>query len=294
MRLRRFALNDGTFQMQSTRGAYPYGPGKRPNWDLEAPFFEPLTLLPALAMQYRDPLLHERDQAPAAPPLSWPSRSATAAIMSGDRFALGVGASWAPEEYEFCGVDWARRGRGHDRVDRGAAAGAERRVVSYHGGDLHFGPLVARPAPRAPVKIIFGGHQDPSLRRAARLADGWIGSGPVASFEELGHRSSPAAGAVRPSRPRLGPASRSTPRPGRCPRVDAYRRLEATSGITDAVMLPTNAGGEPLIDEPTRQRLRGEPVVAALDPARAYSTEPPAAKVDAVRRFADGVLAAWR
>jgi alkanesulfonate monooxygenase SsuD/methylene tetrahydromethanopterin reductase-like flavin-dependent oxidoreductase (luciferase family) len=46
-----FALNDGTFQMRDTAGIYPYAADNRPNWDLEAPFYEPMTILPALALQ---------------------------------------------------------------------------------------------------------------------------------------------------------------------------------------------------------------------------------------------------
>ena len=45
-----FSLNDGTFQMQDTRGIYPYSSAQTPNWDRGAPFYEPLTILPAIAM----------------------------------------------------------------------------------------------------------------------------------------------------------------------------------------------------------------------------------------------------
>ena len=229
---------------------------------------------------------------PLRHPLVLAKQVATAAIMSDDRFVLGVGASWAPEEYEYCGIDWATRGT---RMTESVEAlrlllGGD--WVAYDGRTINFGPVVCRPAPRVVPKILFGGHHDASLRRAAQLGDGWI-AGPVASFDELGEL-------VRRLRQLVTEAGRDpdrfevhAPPPAGALGVDAYRRLEAM-GITDAVTLPIDAGGELLIDEPTRQRLRGEPVVAALDPAALYSTEPPAAKVEAVRRFADGVLAAWR
>ena len=70
-----FALNDGTFQMSETEGVYPYGPGNCRNWDLEAPFFEPMTVLPALGMQTgRIRFVHECSQAPA-PPASDPRQA---------------------------------------------------------------------------------------------------------------------------------------------------------------------------------------------------------------------------
>ena len=72
----------------------------------------------------------------------------------------------------------------------------------------------------------------------------------------------------------------------------AARRLEEL-GVTDAGTLPILPDGERM-DVPTRQRLRGAPVEAARDPAAIYSKEPPALKIEAVRRFSDSVIAHWR
>ena len=80
-------------------------------------------------------------------PLILAKQVATAAIMSGDRFALGVGASWAPEEYEFCGVDWSRRGRIMTESIEVLRPGAERRDGRLPRGDLR---LRARSSPGPP------------------------------------------------------------------------------------------------------------------------------------------------
>jgi len=287
-----FALNDGTFQMQSTRGVYPYGPGKRRNWDIESPFFEPLTLLPALAMQTeRIRFYTSVIKLPLHHPLILAKQVATAAIMSGDRFALGVGASWAPEEYAFCGVDWSRRGRIMTESIEVLRLVLSGEMVAYHGEIYDFEPLIARPAPRSPVKIIVGGHQEPSLRRAARLADGWIGSGPR-SIEEL-------PSIIRRLRELCDEHGRDWDSfeihayPQDVRTLDDYRRL-ADIGVTDAVVLPWQTGAEPLLDESTRQRLSGARVEVAQHPDRAYSTAPNPTKADAVRRFADAVLGPLR
>ena len=275
------ALNDGTFQIRASRGTYPYSADHRPNWDLEAPFYEPLTLLPALAMAVpRLRFVTSVIKLPLHHPLVLAKQVATAAIMSDDRFVLGVGASWAPEEYEYCGVDWATRGTRMTESVEALRLLLLGDWVAYDGADDQ---LRSRRLPAGtPVvpKILFGGHHDASLRRAARLGDGWI-AGPVASFDELGEL-------VRRLLRLVTEAGRDPDRfevhaspPAGALGLAAYRRLEAM-GVTDAVTLPIDAGGELLIDEPTRQRLRGEPVVAALDPAAPYSTEPPSAKVEAV------------
>ena len=60
------------------------------------------------------------------------------------------------------------------------------------------------------------------------------------------------------------------------------------------MVLPWQTGAEPLLDEPTRQRLSGARVEVAQHPDRAYSTAPNQTKADAVRRFADTVLAPLR
>ena len=107
-----FAINDGTFQMRDTARVYPYSPDNRRNWDLRRPFYEPMTILPAVAVRTsRIRLLTKVIKLPLHHPLILAKQVATLAVLSGDRFVLGVGSSWAPEEYRFDGADWPRRGR---------------------------------------------------------------------------------------------------------------------------------------------------------------------------------------
>jgi probable F420-dependent oxidoreductase len=283
-----FALNDGTFQMRDTRGVYPYAADKQRNWDLEAPLFEPMTLLPALAMQTeRIRFYTSVIKLPLHHPLILAKQIATAAIMSSDRFVLGVGASWAPEEYEFCGVDWTKRAKIMTESLEVLRLVLTGEMVEYHGEVFDFEPLVARPAPRLPVKFLIGGHRDPSLRRAARLADGWVAAGPP-SINDL----PPIVNRLRELCDEYGrnwddfeihayPQDVTT--------LDDFKRLEEV-GVTDAITLPINTGTELVIDESTKQRLSGQQVVAAQDPDRAYSMVAPQTKMDTVRRFADNIV----
>jgi alkanesulfonate monooxygenase SsuD/methylene tetrahydromethanopterin reductase-like flavin-dependent oxidoreductase (luciferase family) len=97
----------------------------------------------------------------------------SAAVLSGNRVGLGVGLSWIPEEFTWCQTEYATRG---ERVDeaigilRALFAGG---MVEHHGKHYDFGRLQMSPAPTAPVPIYVGGHSEPALKRAARLADGW-------------------------------------------------------------------------------------------------------------------------
>jgi probable F420-dependent oxidoreductase len=286
-----FALNDGTFQMEHARGMYPYSPDNERNWDLRAPFYEPLTVLPAIG------LLTERIgiytgvlKLQLRHPLMLAKQVATAAVMCGDRFALGVGSSWAPEEFEFIGVDWDRRGRIVSEAIEVLRLVLSGEFVEFHGEIFDFGRVVAQPAPRVPVRILVGGHHLPSLRRAARLADGWIGAY-WASPDDLG-------GLIATLRRLCDEYGRDWSKfevhalPAGAARLDDYKRLEEL-GVTDAQVMPHNAGGELLMSRSTRQRLAGREVTAARDPDAYYSTAPPTEKLDAMRRFSERVLSHW-
>jgi len=288
-----FALNDGTFQMRDTRGVYPFSPDRKRHWDLETPFFAPLTLLPALAMQTeRIRFFTSVIKLPLHHPLILAKQIATAAIMSNDRFDVGVGASWAPEEYEFCGVDWSRRGRIMTESMEVLQLVLSGDMVEYHGEIYDFDPLIARPAPRSPVKFLIGGHHEPSLRRAARLAKGWIAAGPPSI-----HDLPPIISRLRQlcdEYERDWDTFEIHAYPKDVRTLDDFRRLRDI-GVTDASTLPINTGtGEVVMDEPIRQRLAGERVTEAQDPDRAYATAPPITKMDTVRRFADNIIAHFK
>ncbi|RIL06469.1 MAG: LLM class F420-dependent oxidoreductase [Proteobacteria bacterium] len=98
---------------------------------------------------------------------------ATAAALSGDRVALGVGVGWCAEEFALAGQDFRTRGARTDEmieVLRKLWSGA---YVEHHGRFHDFGRVRMLPAPAAPIPIYGGGLSEPALRRAARL-DGWI------------------------------------------------------------------------------------------------------------------------
>jgi probable F420-dependent oxidoreductase len=287
-----FAINDGTFQMRDTVGVYPYSPDHRRNWDLATPFYEPMTMLPAIAVRTsRIRLLTKVVKLPLHHPLILAKQVATLAVLSGDRFALGVGSSWAPEEYRFVGADWARRGRLVEESIEALRLVLSGEVVAYHGELIDFDELIARPAPRKPVRILLGGHHEPSLRRAARLTDGWVAAGP------------PTMDELRPIIRRLRELCDEAGRDWSSFEVHAYpndvvtladyRRLEEL-GVTDAATLPINTGTGRALDASTRQRLAGRRVEAADDADRLYSEEPPRLKLDTIRRFADTIMSHWK
>jgi len=98
--------------------------------------------------------------------------------VTDERVSLGVGLSWVPEEFTFTHTDWATRAsRFEEMIEilRLACGGGGPRWIEHHGRHYQFERLMISPSPQLPVPIIIGGHSDAAIRRAARIADGWVG-----------------------------------------------------------------------------------------------------------------------
>jgi probable F420-dependent oxidoreductase len=98
-------------------------------------------------------------------------------IVSGGRAEIGIGASWLEEEWIATGLDFKSRGR---RLDESIAVCKRlwtEPEIEHHGEFFDFAPVAFEPKPvQQPwPPLLIGGESDAALRRAARLADGWIG-----------------------------------------------------------------------------------------------------------------------
>jgi len=94
--------------------------------------------------------------------------------LIGNRIDLGVGSSPWPDDYEVLGISMEARGRRmNESIDivKGLTAGG---YFEYHGELFDFPSIKIDPVPSRPVPILIGGHAEASLRRAARIGDGWI------------------------------------------------------------------------------------------------------------------------
>ena len=98
-------------------------------------------------------------------------------VVSGGRAEIGIGAGWLESEWQAAGIEFASRGR---RLDE-AIAVCQRLwtepVVEHHGRFFDFDSVMFEPKPvqRPWPPLLIGGESDAALRRAASLADGWIG-----------------------------------------------------------------------------------------------------------------------
>jgi probable F420-dependent oxidoreductase len=172
------AVPDSVFYPETVSAAYPYADGGSRFWSGETPFVDPFVAVPAMAaVTTRLRFYTNVVKLPIRNPLLVAKQVASIAALSGNRFALGVGLSWMPEEFTWTGTDKRTRGaRTEEAVEviRAVCAGGGPQWVEHHGRHYDFDRLMISPAPTEPVPIYVGGHSEAALSRAARIADGWI------------------------------------------------------------------------------------------------------------------------
>jgi probable F420-dependent oxidoreductase len=240
------AVPDSVFYPEVVSAGYPYSPDGSRFWAAETPFVDPFVSVAAMAaVTERIRFYTNVVKLPIRNPLLVAKQVSTLAVLSGDRFALGVGLSWMPEEFEWTGTEKRTRGARTDEaieIIRAVCAGGGPQWVEHHGRHYDFDRLMISPAPAEPVPIYVGGHAEPSLRRAARLGDGWISAN--STLDELGGLLEQLRGQLdqcgRDGRPfvvsalaidAMGP--------------DGFRRMEEL-GVTDAQVVPWYFyGGDP-------------------------------------------------
>lgn len=167
-------LPDSLFYMEKQSVDYPYTPDGSRMWDAETPWVDPLIAAASMGavtttlrfytnvmkLGSRNPVLLAR-------------QVGSVANLTGNRFGLGVGIGWAPEEFEWCGQPYAKRGARVDEMIDVLKLLLGGGMVEFHGTFFDFDRMQMSPAPSQPVPFYVGGHTEVALKRAARVGDGW-------------------------------------------------------------------------------------------------------------------------
>ncbi|HWI21554.1 MAG TPA: TIGR03619 family F420-dependent LLM class oxidoreductase, partial [Baekduia sp.] len=114
---------------------------------------------------------------PQRDPVLVAKQAATVDVLSGGRVTLGLGAGWMREEFEILGWDFKSRGRRLEEAMQvmracweGAPAAFEGEFFSLPDGVMAY----PRPVQEGGIPLLVGGMADVAVRRAGRLADGWL------------------------------------------------------------------------------------------------------------------------
>lgn len=173
-----FVVPDSIMYPRDSDSTYPYtADGNREFLD-NKPFIEPFVLIPALAaVTTRLRFVTFVVKLPIRQPVLVAKQAASVAVLSGDRFGFGIGLSPWPEDFLVTGTEWRARGKRMDEmidIMRGLWTGE---FFEYHGEYYDLPAIKICPAPASPIPLLIGGQTDAALRRAARVGDGWMHAG---------------------------------------------------------------------------------------------------------------------
>jgi len=229
------ALPDSLFYMEKQSADYPYTPDGSRMWDENTPWVDPLIAAGAMgAVTSRLRFYTNVMKLGSRNPLLLARQVGSVANLTGDRFGFGVGIGWAPEEFEWCGVPYAKRGKRVDEMIDVIRLVLDGGMVEFHGEFYDFDRLQMSPAPRVPVPFYVGGHTEVALKRAARIGDGWT------SAMMTGDQLAETITRLNELRAEYGRADRPFEFQAVCIDkfgVDGHREL-ARAGVTDNIVIP--------------------------------------------------------
>ena len=168
------ALPDSILYMEKQSADYPYTADGSRMWNEDTPWADPLIVAGAMgAVTSKLRFYTNVMKLGSRNPLLLARQVGSVANLTKNRFGFGVGIGWAPEEFEWCGVPYAKRGKRVDEMIEVIKLVLAGGMVEFHGEFYDFDRLQMSPAPTEPVPFYVGGHTDVALKRAARVGDGW-------------------------------------------------------------------------------------------------------------------------
>ncbi|HEX8627693.1 MAG TPA: TIGR03619 family F420-dependent LLM class oxidoreductase [Catenuloplanes sp.] len=113
---------------------------------------------------------------PFVAPTVLAKQAATLDVLSRGRHDLGLGSGWSDAEFAATGATTARRGpRAEEYLAVLRVLWADE-LSEFHGDFYTVPPsrMLPRPVQRPGPPVLLGGSAEPALRRAGRIADGWV------------------------------------------------------------------------------------------------------------------------
>ncbi|MBW3609447.1 MAG: LLM class flavin-dependent oxidoreductase, partial [Actinobacteria bacterium] len=116
---------------------------------------------------------------------------------------------WMREEFDAVGVSYSKRGERLEEYARALRTIWSGDPSSFDGEFYSWTEAGFLPAPTKPIPLIFGGHGDRALERAARVGDGWaVVTAPGQGAGLVGHRRASSSDGGRGARNRTGSRAR--------------------------------------------------------------------------------------
>ncbi|RLQ22948.1 TIGR03619 family F420-dependent LLM class oxidoreductase [Seongchinamella sediminis] len=256
------SFSDHVVHPENISTPYPYTSDGTRRWQAYTDWPDPWVTIGALAaITSRLRFTNNVFVLPMRNPYLAAKAISTAAIISNNRITPAFGVGWSRDEFALMEQDFTTRGKRTDEIIEIMRLLWTGEMVSYRGSYYQFEPMEMNPAPTAPIPIWIGGISEPAMRRAARLADGWV-SDLQTSAEIVDCIASIRRWRSEYGRDREPFEVMATPSDAWD--IDGYRRLE-DAGVTHIMTMPW--------------------------PFYHGDSDALADKQDAIRRFADDVIA---
>lgn len=169
------ALPDHVVDLESIETPYPYTADGARRWQVGAQWPDPwVTVGHLAAATTRLRFFTSIYVAAMRSPFQVAKSVGTAAVLSGNRVALGVGIGWCREEFELLEQDFRTRGRRTDEALALIRRLWDPGMVAFEGEFWTAPPMTMEPTPSERVPIYVGGLSEAGFARAARH-DGWVG-----------------------------------------------------------------------------------------------------------------------
>jgi len=267
---------DAPFFPEVISEPYPYTPDGKRFWPLDMPVLDPWVAITAMAVvTKRIRFIPSVLRLAVRQPLLEAKSLCSVAAISNDRVALGVGLAWMPEEFKWLGQNKKTRGARQNEAIQIIRLLMQGGMQEFHGKYYDFDRLIMAPVPKKPIPIYVGGTSTPALRRAARFGDGWV---------SVIHNKDEVPGMLEELnsfRREFGREHEPFDVMMHCPDAeteDDIRRLE-DMGVTDLQVTPWSVPG----------------ILAEMGVGTIMQQQPPlAVKQEAIKRYAEGMIAKFR
>ncbi len=169
---------------------YPFAADGQATWPSTTPYLDALVALSVMAAATKRVALGTAVLVlPLRQPVVLAKQAASVDVLSGGRLTLGVGAGWLREEFDALNVPFDDRG---GRLVEWMAIVRDcwTGTPAAHSSDRYVLPegVLCLPTPAHEIPFLMGGHSPAALRRAGRLADGWLAQQSLSELDpdELG------------------------------------------------------------------------------------------------------------
>lgn len=169
------SFSDHVVNPQTIKTPYPYTENGERRWQAFTDWPDPWVMIGALASITKNlKFTNNIFVLPMRNPFLVAKAISTAAIISDNRVIPAIGVGWSKDEFELLQQDFHTRGKRADEMVEIMRLLWTGELVEYQGKHYQFDALEMNPAPSAYIPIWIGGISEAAMRRAARIADGWV------------------------------------------------------------------------------------------------------------------------